>query len=88
MDEKDPPEGRRTPLDMIRDIERGPERSFPSTRKIKLKLIQILYDLLLNDDSIINDGMYVRYTVGENEKLVKYLIKQVRESDVDCIQES
>ena len=59
---------------MIRDIERGPERSFMSTRKIKLKLLQILYDLLLNDDSIINDGMHVRNTVGENEQLIRYLV--------------
>ena len=30
------------------------------TRKIRLKLLQLLYDLILNDDSIYNDGFYVR----------------------------
>ena len=38
-------------------------------RKIKLKLLQLLYDLLVNDDSIINDGFHVRDALGKGKKL-------------------
>ena len=35
--------------------------------KIRIKLLQLLYDLVLNDDGIINDGCYVRDFVGNDQ---------------------
>ena len=49
-----------------------------------MKLIQLLYDLVLNDDSIVDDGFYVRDTLGENKELVEYLIGTVRDANIQA----
>ena len=43
-------------------------------RKIRLKLIQLIFDLVNNDDSIINDGFYVRETMGRDRNLMRRLL--------------
>ena len=40
-------------------------------RKIRIKLIQLLYDFATNDDSIIDDGFHVRDTIANNKVLVE-----------------
>ena len=52
------------------------------SRKIRLKLLNLLYDLILNDDSIINDGFFVRDTVGNDAALVGHLIETISTADV------
>ena len=49
-----------------------------------MKLIQLLYDLVLNDDSIVNDGFYVRDTIGENKELVEYLISTIKNTNIEA----
>ena len=43
-------------------------------RKTKLKLLSILYDLAKNDDSLINDGTYVRSFIRNSPDLIDYLL--------------
>merc|ERR1711971_503635 len=57
-------------------------------RKIKLKLVQLLYDLLLNDDSILNDGFVVRDAVGKNFPLVESLLRIITNSNLVQPQEN
>ena len=52
-------------------------------RKVRLKLVQLLYDLLLNDDGIVNDGHVVRKKFGEETPLVVMkLLSYLEESDL------
>ena len=55
----------------------------PMARKIRLKLRQVLYDFLNNDDSIVNEGFHVRDKLGKDEKLVKTLIDSISEANID-----
>ena len=51
-------------------------------RRFKLKLLQLLYDLVLNDDSILNEGFFVRDTLGANKEFFNFLVDQIKNSDV------
>ena len=62
---------------------KGPEQEkkigkAAQARKINVKLRQMLYDLLSNDDSILDDGFVIRDTIGANFKLVAALIDTIR----------
>ena len=61
----------------------GPEKEkkigkAAQARKITIKFRQLLYDLLSNDDSILNDGFLVRDTISENVDLIDALIDTIR----------
>ena len=51
-------------------------------RKLKLKLVQLLGDLIQNDDSIDNDGYTVRNFVAGNNTLITALLETVKNSDL------
>merc|ERR1712226_859111 len=46
-------------------------------RKIKLKLKILLYDLVLNDDNIMQDPFYVRDTLGKDIFLLNHLFDAI-----------
>ena len=56
-------------------------------RKIRLKLIQLLYDFVLNDDSIINDGFYVRGFMCNHQEIIPRIIKILQDSSLEVAQE-
>ena len=56
-------------------------------RKIKLKLLQLLYDFVLNDDSIINDGFYVRDYMCNHPEIISRIIQILQESSLEAAQE-
>ena len=49
--------------------------------------MQLIYDLVLNDDSIIDDGFYVRDTLGNNMKLIDRFIDTIRNARFDVTTE-
>ena len=51
-------------------------------RKLKLKLFQLLGDLILNDDSIENDGDTVRKFVAGNNTLLTALLETVKNTNL------
>ena len=55
-------------------------------RKLKLKLIQLLGDLITNDESILHDGLVVRDYVATN--MVDSLLRILKESNVRAAQEA
>ena len=72
---------------------KGPEKErkigkAAQARKITVKLRQLLYDLLSNDDSILNDGFIVRDTLSVNAELVDALIDTIRQANVAVAQET
>ena len=54
---------------------------------MRQKLLQLLYDLLLNDESIIDDGFYCRDTVGDESDLKWRLFNLIKEADLQVVQE-
>jgi len=46
-------------------------------RKIKLKLKILLYDLVLNDDNIMQDPFYVRDALGKDIFLLNHLFDAI-----------
>ena len=44
--------------------------------------MQLLLGLLLNDDSLINDGFVVRDTLGKDERLMEYLFNSIAEANL------
>ena len=57
-------------------------------RKIRLKLLQLLNDLVVNDDGIINDGFHVRDTLIKDLKLVSELLAIILDAKVEEAQET
>ena len=57
-------------------------------RKIKLKLIQLLFDFILNDDSIINDGFYVRGYMCNHPEIIPRIIQILQESSLEAAPET
>ena len=51
-------------------------------RKIKLKLLILLKDLVVNDDSILNDGFYVRKTLSKDTQLIDYILDNLRKANI------
>ena len=51
--------------------------------KIKSKLTQLLYVLVVNDESIINDGRYIRDSINHNEKLLQSLFDTLENANFD-----
>jgi len=49
---------------------------------MKLKLLQLLSDLLMNDDSVIENGFFIRDIVSKDTKLVDILIKSMADADI------
>ena len=56
-------------------------------RKIKIKLLQILNDLTNNDDSIINDGSYVREFIANDHYLQERLLDIIKTADLSVGQD-
>ena len=56
-------------------------------RKIKMKLLQILNDLTNNDDSIINDGSYVREFIANDHYLQERLLDIIKTADLSVGQD-
>merc|ERR1712176_1734194 len=56
----------------------------PQAHKIRMKLFQLLNDLVLNDDSIINDGLYVRQTIAKDEKLMNHMLQTLESADLEA----
>ena len=54
----------------------------PQRRKIRQKAAQLLEDFVRDDDSIINDGCYVRDTLGADEKLLDTLFGALLSDDL------
>ena len=54
-------------------------------RKIRLRLLQLLNDFTNNDDGILNDGYYVRETVGTNRNLIRQLLLTISNSKLETI---
>ena len=50
-------------------------------RKIRIRLYQLAYDLALNDDSIFDDGFFVRDNLGTNTKLITRLLSIIEGAD-------
>jgi len=55
---------------------------------MKTKMFQFIYDLVLNDDSILNDGFFVRDTLANNKPLIKFMLNMLLESDLNLAVES
>ena len=53
------------------------EKFGPNPKKLYLKLLQLLSDLVINDESIVDDGMSVRNQVKSDHELVKSLIERL-----------
>jgi len=54
-------------------------------RKIKLKLMILLYDLVLNDDGIdTNRPFYVRDQLCEDMKLINHLLLNIWNANVEA----
>ena len=51
-------------------------------RKIKLKLLQLLNDLVLNDDSILPGGTQIRDLYCQHEELIEKLLVIIESSDI------
>jgi len=51
-------------------------------RKIKLKLKILLYDIVLNDDAIMEDPYYVRDTLGKDVFLLNNLFESIQNSNL------
>lgn len=51
--------------------------------KIKTKLLVLLADLVLNDDSIVGDGFYVRDTVSRDKSIIEFLYGTIEKSQLD-----
>ena len=56
-------------------------------RKIRLKLLQLCYDLILNDDSIFAGGFVVRNYFGKNKEFIKHLLTTLENADLETNQE-
>ena len=56
-------------------------------RKIRLKLLQLLNDFVVNDDSILNDGCYVRETVGQDRNLIRRLLLTISNAKLETIKD-
>ena len=54
-------------------------------RKIMNKLLQICYDLTLNDDSIVADGKLVRNFIANSPKLLNRLLGIISEADLKAL---
>ena len=52
-------------------------------RKIRLKLLSTLHDLVSNDESILNDGFYVRNFIINDGKLLKSLLDVLDEKSLN-----
>ena len=57
-------------------------------RKIRHKLIQLLQDFVINDDSIIDDGFHVRDTLCEDEGVLNYLFETIANADLSIKQDA
>ena len=56
-------------------------------RKIRLKLLQLCYDLCLNDDSIFAGGYVVRNYFGKNKEFIQHLLDTLEHPDLETNQE-
>ena len=56
--------------------------------KIKSKLTQLLNVLVVNDESIINDGRYVRDSINHNEKLLQSFFDTLENANFNVNQEA
>ena len=56
-------------------------------RKIRLKLLQLLYDLCLNDDSIMPGGYHIRDTYCQHESLLTTLLSIIKNAAIQENQE-
>ena len=50
-------------------------------RKIKLKLIQLLNDFVLNDDSILDFGFHIRNELTKDQETMAHLIDSIKNSN-------
>jgi len=56
-------------------------------KKIKLKLKILLYDVVLNDDNIMDDPFYVRDALGKDIFLLNHLFDAIQSANFDSPQE-
>ena len=56
--------------------------------KIRISLASLLYDLVINDDSIIGQGFFIRDTLAKHQSLVKRLLDSVVDSDLRVSREA
>jgi len=57
-------------------------------RKVRHKLIQLLNDFVINDDSIINDGYHVRDARCEDDGVLDYLFETIVNADLEMKQDA
>ena len=57
-------------------------------RRIRLKLLQLIYDFALNDDSIVDNGFFIRDTLIKDPHFIDVLLDEIQQSDVARIPES
>ena len=57
-------------------------------RRIRIKLLQLLYDLVINDETIVNDGYFVRDTLAADARLIPHLLMDLKNSDVTSAPEN
>ena len=56
-------------------------------RKIRLRLLQLLNDFIVNDDGILNDGCYVREIVGQDRNLIRRLLLTISNAKLETIKD-
>ena len=54
-------------------------------RKIKLKIHQLIYDCVLNDDSLLYDGYYVRDSLAANLPFIESLLAAIITSKIKFV---
>ena len=53
-----------------------------------MKLVQLIQDLTLNDDSIVDDGFTVRDIIASDQLVIAYLIELVKNANLKQGQET
>lgn len=71
-------------LDVIgRSICSDPSSEIKQSNRLQKKLYMLLYDLVLNDDNILNDGKYVRKSLGESTVFMTTALTDLDQYDAD-----
>lgn len=50
---------------------------------MKLKLVQLIYELALNDDSVLDKELYAREYLSENDDLIQSLFDIISSTDIE-----
>ena len=51
--------------------------------KVKLKLVQLIYELALNDDSVLDKELYAREYLSENDDLIQSLFDIISSTNIE-----